>query len=129
MEEISVSWFVVTVSSMCNGITSGMISMDDLKYFYIWERIRVRISVKSYFQFSEKAEGERKKVVKERKDHLRSLDCLRCCNCCVRCSEPLSRQFCEQCCRKKQALCLKTCFLLSLSCQVFDFTKNFLFTD
>lgn len=51
MEEISVSWFVVTVSSMCNGIKSGMISMDDLKYFYIWERTQVRISVKSYFQF------------------------------------------------------------------------------
>ena len=31
------------------------------------------------------------------------------------CALPSATQPCEQCCRKKQAFCLKTCFLLSLS--------------
>lgn len=58
VEEISVSWFVVTVSSICNGIKNGIMSMDDLKYFYVWERIQVRISVKSSFQFWRKLKGK-----------------------------------------------------------------------
>jgi len=37
--------FVVAVSSIYNDIKNGIMSMDGLKYFYIWEGIQVRISV------------------------------------------------------------------------------------
>lgn len=115
MEEISVSWFVVTVSSICSGIKNGIMSMDDLKYFKYGKEYRSEYLQKVLFVL-EKAEGEgKKKVVKERKDDLGSLDCLLSCNFCAHCSHPLSLQFCEQCCHKKSAFCLKTCFLRSLS--------------
>lgn len=58
MEEISVSWFVVTISSICNGIKNGVMSTEVFPSISFWERIQVRVSVKSTFQLWRKLKGK-----------------------------------------------------------------------
>lgn len=130
MEEISVSWFVLTVSSICNGIKNRIMSMDDLKYFYMWERIQVRVCVKSSLQFWRKLKGKGRRRWSRRGRMVWGVLIVYCAvtSVCIAVS-CFSLQFCERCCHKKQTFCLKTCFVLSLSQQVFDFTKNCPYTD
>lgn len=60
MEEIPTILVMVTVSSICNGIKTGAMSMDEI--FGLMGKKIGQNSCKEFLVSLEKAEGERKKV-------------------------------------------------------------------